>query len=183
MLEDQLQRLHSFWFEKIEISLAYYDHQIVRWFYGKDNQFDEDCINQFSNTLNIPNILNFTPTSPTSLLGLILLFDQIPRNSFRNSKKAYQYDIQAQNLVLKYLESSFEESLTLPEKIFFYMPLQHSENIEHQKISLAKFQAIHKKAPHQIRNWTELGVRKAVEHYEEINKFGHFRGRKSQQGA
>src|SRR5690606_33287357 len=126
--------------------------------------FDEAC-NEFAPLLE---------SEATNSLEQILLWDQIPRNIYRQSAKAYAFDRQAQQLALSLIDTDFEQKLSLPERIFLYMPLQHAEDLELQALSVAKFKKLHALAPSEIQTWTRLGVVKALDHQRTIEEHGHF---------
>jgi uncharacterized protein (DUF924 family) len=153
--------LHEFWFGNIEITPEYYEKQLVRWFYGLDKKFDEDCKLFINTTTNDP-------------LTQILIWDQLPRNVYRGSAKAFETDHHAQKLALSLIDTDYEKQLTLPERIFLYMPLEHAEDLNLQELSVEKFYSLHIEAPDEIKPWTQLGLTKAIEHMKTIREFGLF---------
>lgn len=165
--------LHRFWFSDIKLTPEYYDRQIRRWFYRSYPKFDWVCQHQFAPWLSklkeIPENL-----SPKDHLSLILLLDQIPRNSFREDKRAFMFDHLAQKLTLKALGTELEEELSLPERLFLYLPLEHAENLKLQEMSVEKYFELHRLAPKDIQGWTWLGLDKAIDHQKKIRKFGRF---------
>lgn len=164
-------KLHEFWFGDIEITLPYYERQIRRWFWGTDKDLDRACREEFAPLLEEGF---YVPDDPKEYLSLILLLDQVPRNAFRGSPKAFEYDHFAQKLALNALGTRFESQLSLPERIFLYMPLQHAEDMALQDISVDKFFELHRLAPPEIRSWTQLGVDKAIGHRKIVQESGHF---------
>ena len=68
------------------------------------------------------------------VLGVILLYDQLSRNIFRGSAESYKYD----KMVIKFMLNNFHLSNELEgwEKIFFLMPLKHSEDLHYQKYNV-----------------------------------------------
>lgn len=153
--------LREFWFGNIELTPEYYERQVKRWFYGLDKKFDEDCG-------------LFINTKTHDPLTQILLWDQLPRNVYRNSPKAFESDHFAQKLALSLIGTVYEEELTPPEKMFLYMPLEHAEDIELQEMSVEKFYELHIQAPDAIKPWTQLALTKAIEHMKTIREFGLF---------
>jgi uncharacterized protein (DUF924 family) len=171
-----LLELHTFWFEDIALSEAYYSRKVHQWFFSGDQQFDELCKERFSPWIFSLSLekMSLETLSPKEYLGLILLLDQIPRNSFRGSHKAFRFDFLAQELTLRALGTAHEKKLSLPEKMFLYMPLEHAENVSLQELSVEKFAELHAKAPIEIQKWTELALHKAKEHKETIQRYGCF---------
>jgi len=79
---------------------------------------------------------------PDSALALVLLLDQIPRNIFRDTPRAYATDEKACAAADRALEKGFDQRVPLVWRRFFYMPFHHSENIEDQRRSQALFEAL-----------------------------------------
>lgn len=153
--------LREFWFGDISLTPEYYESQVVKWFYGQDPLFDREC----------EKFLQETTTDP---LTQILIWDQLPRNVFRGKAQAYTKDVLAQELCLKTIDTEYERTLTLPEKMFLYMPLEHAEDIHLQELSVEKFYALHIDSPQSIKPWTHLALKKAIEHMKTIREFGCF---------
>ncbi len=153
--------LRDFWFGNISLTPHYYEFQVVRWFYGQDRKFDLECA-------------KFLDEETSDPLTQILIWDQLPRNVFRGSAEAYTKDVLAQKLCLKMLDTDYERSLSLPERMFLYMPLEHAEDIHLQELSVEKFYALHIEAPEIIKPWTHLALKKAIEHMKTVREFGCF---------
>jgi uncharacterized protein (DUF924 family) len=75
--------------------------------------------------------------SPEGALALLLLLDQVPRNVFRGSPRAYATDAAARAAADRALERGFDQLVPPAWRLFFYMPFHHSENIADQRRSLA----------------------------------------------
>lgn len=176
---EKLKDLHQFWFEKIEISNPYYERKVPQWFSGKDASFDLTCRENFSHLLDKFIIDGFikNKSTPQEYLAQILLLDQIPRNSFRGSAEAFAFDDLALKLCLEALGTQAEMGLSFPEKLFLYLPLEHSEDSIMQDLSVTKYTELHKNSPSEIKKWTALALKKAVEHQEMIAEFGRFPAR------
>jgi uncharacterized protein (DUF924 family) len=81
-------------------------------------------------------------TSPEGALALLLLLDQVPRNIFRGTPRAYVTDAAACVTADRALERGFDQQVPQAWRIFFYMPFHHSENIADQQRSVALFNAL-----------------------------------------
>jgi uncharacterized protein (DUF924 family) len=62
-------------------------------------------------------------------LALIIVLDQFSRNVYRGTPEAYAQDSKAQALALSGLDTAMETTLSLGERIFFLIPLGHSEDL------------------------------------------------------
>jgi uncharacterized protein (DUF924 family)/GNAT superfamily N-acetyltransferase len=80
--------------------------------------------------------------SPEGALALVLLLDQVPRNIFRDTPRAYATDPAARAAADRALERGFDQLVPPVWRRFFYMPFHHSEDIADQRRSLALFEAL-----------------------------------------
>jgi uncharacterized protein (DUF924 family) len=70
---------------------------------------------------------------PRGCLALCILLDQVPRNLFRGSPKAFAFDAAALEVTRHALKLGFERALNNDsERMFLYLPLEHSENLKDQ---------------------------------------------------
>ncbi|MBW3095784.1 DUF924 family protein [Pseudohoeflea coraliihabitans] len=97
-------------------------------------------------------------------LALILVFDQFPRNLFRDSPHAFATDGLALKEARVAVATGLDQSVDANRRAFFYMPFEHSERIEDQKRSVELFEA--------LGNENYLSYAKS--HYEVIDTHGRF---------
>ena len=79
---------------------------------------------------------------PEGALALVLLLDQIPRNIFRDTPRAYVADAAARAVADRALARGFDRLVPEVWRRFFYMPYHHSENLADQRRSVALFDAL-----------------------------------------
>lgn len=84
--------------------------------------------------------LNEWRDSPEGCVALIIVLDQFPLNMFRGTAKSFQTEEMAVEVALKAIKKSYDEILNTDELLFLFMPLMHSENIEHQNIQVKLFE-------------------------------------------
>jgi uncharacterized protein (DUF924 family) len=106
--------------------------------------------------------------APASALALLLLLDQIPRNVFRDTPRAYATDRAARAAADRALARAFDEALPRAWRLFVYMPFHHSEDLEDQRRSVVLFD--------KVRNGGERGGlrRYGMPYVEVIARFGRF---------
>jgi uncharacterized protein (DUF924 family) len=75
-------------------------------------------------------------------LALVLLLDQFPRNLYRNSPHAYATDALAQAVALRAIERGFDRSTDTFLRAFFYMPLEHAEDLGLQERCVELMEAL-----------------------------------------
>jgi len=107
-------------------------------------------------------------------LAAIIVLDQFSRNLFRGSPRAFSQDALALRLCKEGL--SLREDLTLSEaeRIFFYLPLEHSEDIGDQSRAVEMFSALVKDARPEFRPLTEATLEYAYAHKAVIEQYGRF---------
>jgi len=79
---------------------------------------------------------------PLSALALVLLLDQVPRNIFRDTPRAYTTDALALETTNRAIGRGFDRELPPMWRKFFYMPLHHSENLADQERGTALMEAV-----------------------------------------
>jgi uncharacterized protein (DUF924 family) len=129
--------------------------------YAEDANFDAEIRRRFlaSYDAACEARLDHWHDTPQSLLALIIVLDQFPRNMFRGTARAFASDSQAVASTKRGIEKGFDRSFNGAELDFFYMPLMHSESLSDQALLLAMGYADN---------------RYAREHYETIARFGRF---------
>lgn len=103
-------------------------------------------------------------TDPGTALAAVLLFDQLPRNLYRGSPRAFAFDRLARAIAKGALDRGWDAVLTPAQRQFLAMPLMHSEHIADQRRSLAIFS----------RLGPRYGRAYAVSHHRMIARFGRF---------
>ena len=111
---------------------------------------------------------------PIGLLALILLTDQFPRNIYRGTPKAFAFDTLAQNWCLQGLARGMDQDLRRIERVFFYLPLEHSESLAHQEQCVALLDNLVKGTPPDQRALYEGYLDFAIRHRDIIARFGRF---------
>ena len=101
---------------------------------------------------------------PLTALAAAILFDQFPRNMFRDNAEQFATDHLALAIAKAAVDQGFDEQLAPQERGFLYMPFEHSEDLDDQNRGMLLF--------------TELGdaqqLKYAKLHHDVIEKFGRF---------
>lgn len=77
--------------------------------------------------------------APRELLAAIIVFDQFSRNLHRGSAKAFATDPVARRLARTAIADGLDQAMSKRERIFVYLPFEHSENAADQEQSIALF--------------------------------------------
>jgi uncharacterized protein (DUF924 family) len=109
---------------------------------------------------------------PLTALAAVILFDQFPRNMFRDHADQFATDQLALAIARAAVDKGFDEQLEPQERGFLYMPFQHSEDLADQNRGLLLFTA--------LGDDKQLGY--AKKHHEVIERFGRFPHRNKELG-
>lgn len=112
--------------------------------------------------------------TPQGRLALIILFDQFPRNMHRGSARAFAYDGLARRLALEGMAAGADRQLRPIERVFCYLPLEHSEDLSHQDQCVALYQALAAGVAPELRSTFTGYVDFAERHRAIIRRFGRF---------
>ena len=158
----------AFWFARP--GEAGYGQPRGEWF-RKDDGFDDAIRSRFLPSVEaaLAGQLVHWAATPDGLLALLILLDQFPRNLFRGKARAFAGDEQARKLTAKALKQGWDKSLLAVEKLFIYLPLEHSESLADQEHSVRLFTALAAQHP-----GCDGFLDYAGRHHEVIARFGRF---------
>jgi uncharacterized protein (DUF924 family) len=133
----RIDEILEFWFKEQELSAPKIDRRMDLWF-GEDEAFDLEIEREFGDDIRTAadGKLDHWAKSPRGRLALILLLDQFRRNIYRGTPKAFDKDKAALKLCVEGAMDKKDQGLTPIERVFFYMPLQHSESAKVQAKSV-----------------------------------------------
>lgn len=157
------QQILSFWFEGDAQA------QRRRWF-GKDEQTDALMRNEFMADYQAAaagRLADWLESAPASL-ALVILLDQFPRNLFRATPQAFATDAQARVIARGIIARGLDRMLTPRQRMFVYLPFEHSEMLEDQLHSLSLFETLR-----DAEDMAEA-LRYAHLHHDVIARFGRF---------
>lgn len=113
-------------------------------------------------------------SEPRSRLALILLADQFTRNIYRNTAQMYALD----PLALAWCKYGIDNGAVLQlrpiERIFFFMPLMHSESLKDQQRCVALFEELSLAVPEAQRKPFDSSLDFARKHRDIVARFGRF---------
>jgi len=105
---------------------------------------------------------------PRSLLALIVVLDQFPRNIFRNDARSFATDRQALAAAQRMIEPGWDMKLVPVERMFVYLPYEHAEDLRMQQRALELFRRVAEDpALADVPEW-------ARKHHDVIARFGRF---------
>ncbi|WP_198371249.1 DUF924 family protein [Roseomonas rosulenta] len=109
---------------------------------------------------------------PDGALALLVLLDQFPRNLHRGSAEAFAADAHARAIAREVvLAHRFDLALSRTERVFLYLPFEHSEAMADQDLSVALFEGLRDDARMAKPGGT---IDYAWRHRAVIARFGRF---------
>jgi len=136
-----------------------------RWF-AKDDEFDRRFRERFMalHEAAARGELDAWQDSAMGALGLLILLDQFPRNSFRGTKRMYATDARARSVADRAIRAGHDLAIEPPLRLFMYLPFGHSEDLADQErsVELAR------------RSLTPVDLVHAEHHRDIVRRFGRF---------
>ena len=147
----------KFWFEETEPD---------QWF-ASDPTFDASIRQRF---LGLHEILVHHGTNNGLLadahtaLAAVIVLDQMSRNMFRGTPRAFAVDPQARSVAEAAIVRGFDLSLARDRRMFLYLPFEHAEDREMQARSVALIASL---GDPELQKWAEA-------HRVIVDRFGRF---------
>ena len=172
------EALLVFWFGELGDDGAPPPDRRARWFAPPEG-FDAELATRFGALVEraLAGELESWAQEPHGRLALVLLLDQLPRNVFRGTAKAFAGDACALGLTLDAIGSGEAGALAPVERSLLYMPLMHAEDPELQDRSVALYTELTELAPAAVAETLGGNRDYAVTHRDVITRFGRYPGR------
>lgn len=144
------------------------------WF-KKDPAFDQRIRERFGADLEraIRGEYDHWADTPEGRLALIILLDQFSRNLFRGSPKSWSQDPKALELAQEGIKLGHDRALGMLQRFFFYLPLEHAEDLAVQDEAVAQYRALLRDYP-DPDGPAHSGLDYALRHHVIIERFGRF---------
>ncbi|BCP56195.1 membrane protein [Kaistia sp. 32K] len=177
-----LLEAHRFWFEELIASTDVPAEQVQIWF-SRHDATDDACRARFGDHLDAVAETDwpFETLPPAAGIGLVLFLDQFPRNLFREDGRAYAYDARARAAARRLIEGGVER-FTPMERVFLYLPFEHSEALSDQDYSVELYEALLAEAAEAEKETFRSFLGYAEKHRDVIRRFGRFPHRNADLG-
>ncbi len=166
-LPERATALLDFWFGPLDDLQRLHHRQI--WFRSTP-EFDAAVRQGFAadHDQAVAGGLRDWEQNPESALALVMLLDQVPRNIFRSTPRAFASDAQALATTQRALANCFDLAVPAAWRVFFYLPFEHSEALADQQRGIALLETL---PPVQGRPGDG---RMSRLHLEIVERFGRF---------
>jgi uncharacterized protein (DUF924 family) len=123
--------------------------------------------------------------APREQLALVLLLDQVPRHVYRGDGRAFDSDGDALALARRCVADGSDAQLNLVERVFLYLPIQHSEHLPDHDLALERFEHLAARARERgldVVGFLDAAVQAEHEHIDLLRRFGRYPGRNAALG-
>jgi uncharacterized protein (DUF924 family) len=145
------------------------------WYAGGE-ALDSDCRNRFADLWQAAREggLEHWVDGTVGTLAYLILCDQFPRNIHRGRAESFATDPQARAAARRALDEGWDMGAPEPERQFFYMPFEHSEDPADQALAVRLMDE-------RLSSEPEMALH-ARAHQAVIARFGRFPGRNAALG-
>ncbi len=167
MTSDNVAPILSFWFEEGTVP-GICEFRPV-WFESTP-EFDRQIEERFRGTFEraARGALDHLAGTAPGALALVIALDQFPRNLFRGDPCAFASDEKAKAVAVAAIDKGFDRAMTALQRIFLYLPFQHSEVLSDQVLSVQLFDAL---GEEKVFQFMQDAARR---HKDIIERFGRF---------
>ena len=165
----------DFWFGDLPGPEYFPQDRMTVWFTGSletDRQIRENFSQDILSAMQ--GDYNSWRETPRGRLALILLLDQFPRHVYRNRPQEFMADRMARALALEGLQKGDDKQLYPMERVFFYLPFEHAEDLQLQNLSVSSYRKLLAQAPMEIKPQMQAILHYAILHQRQIARFGRF---------
>ncbi len=174
-MSESPETIIEFWFGEAGPDTVVAKRQTSLWF-KKQASTDALIKKRFAQTLHsaAAGDLDGWAETPLGRLALIIVLDQLPRNIYRDTPQAFAFDPLARAQCQTGLGRRDDAALTALCRVFFYLPLEHAEDLTLQARSVALFRALAADVGEEDKALFNGFVDYAQRHALVIERFGRF---------
>jgi uncharacterized protein (DUF924 family) len=176
MTDGQIQHILEFWFSGSELDSPRVDSRMDRWFGDDDGDLSRQITENFEELVlraSTGEIDHWTETAE-GRLALIILLDQFRRHIYRGTAEAFLHDDRALKISVEGTIAGDHKKLSSIQRMFYFMPLQHSESLKIQEKSVSIFIALADSVSETLRETFLTAAHFAELRRDIVAEFGRF---------
>lgn len=175
MQSEREKNVLSYWFGRVEQTVVPSEGRARVWF-AEDAGIDAEVKESFAADLDTAMLGGYRDwlKSARGQLALIIIFDQFSRHIHRGTAAAFTNDQRALDICTKGMESELDHTLSLIERVFYYFPLMHSEDMAYQEASRRAFENLVQLSLPETKVIYESFFKFANHHYNIVHRFARF---------
>lgn len=149
-----------------EINAFWLNDVAEKGWYTVSEDLDQTIRNRFLSTWENAHTIapQWAAQGPEGALAALILTDQFPRNMFRGDPRSFATDELARKIADEAIDAGHDLATPEPQRQFFYLPFEHSEDLADQDRAVALFS---ERMPGENLRHAEL-------HRQAIARFGRF---------
>ena len=174
-MNTEATRVLDYWFGGLDHTSAWFGERMRLWFMG-GRKVDAEIRDRFAILVERAEAgaLASWLEAPREALALVVLLDQFALNIYRNEARGYRCSEAAIPVAKTILAHGWEAVLSPAERIFLYMPLEHSEILADQELCLERFGALAASVPPELAEVMKASLDYAERHLRVVKRFGRF---------
>ena len=174
-MTNRIEDILQFWFGAFPTPYSADSSKADMWF-KNGSAYDQEIFIKFGVDYDkaINGELDHWLDSYRGRLALIILLDQFSRHIHRDTAQAFAQDKKAQVLCVDGIGAGDDAKCHPIERSFFYLPLEHAEDLEQQGLSVRAFEQLVCDVPDDYKKSFEVTLSYAKSHHYVIEKFGRF---------
>lgn len=170
-----IESILGYWFGAASDDADVIRDQSALW-WKKNPRVDAEIRQRFEATFEaeVRDELESWGDDPRGQLARMLLCDQFPRNMHRDTAKSFAFDARARELANTALEQGLDKRLRAVERVFAYLPFEHSEAHQDQELSVQLFTTLLGEVAPALKSSFQFYLDFAHKHKTIIDRFGRF---------
>ncbi len=172
---ETIDSILTFWFGHGVTAKEISDERQAVWF-GKNDDVDLEIRTRFESVTRavFDGRLDHWRETPRGMLASIICCDQFPRNMYRGRAESFAFDAAALAMAEEMVAAGTHLELQPIQRVFAYLPFEHSEDLAMQDKSMELFGALAEQADPEDREMFGINLDFARRHLEIIERFGRF---------
>ena len=174
-MSDPIENVLDFWFGELnELGCSSPEHR-KRW-WTKSDAFDNAIKSHFLHEYEavVEGERETWRNTERGALAYIIVLDQFSRNMFRGTPEMFTADELAREACCEGLDAGFDAELAFDERVFFYLPLEHSEEMADHRHCIELFKGLLDGAPEPLAADAKNYLDFAARHEAIIEQFGRY---------
>lgn len=174
-MSDRIETILDFWFGELDEHGCADPNHRERW-WQKSDEFDRSIRDEFLQDYEaiVAGEREAWRSTPRGALATVIVLDQFSRNMFRNTPEMYAADELAREICCEGLDEGFDDALAFDERVFYYMPLQHSESVDDHARCREVFTRLRDEAPEELAIDADRYLDYARQHRVIVERFGRY---------
>ena len=174
-MNNSIEKILEYWFGGFPDAYSSDPSRVDMWF-KNGSAYDQEIFINFGGLYDkaIKHELDHWQELPRGRLALIILLDQFSRHIHRGYAESFAQDEKSQQVCLDGIGAGDDLGLHPVERSFFYLPLEHAENLERQNLSVEAFFRLAQDVPENHRQNYMQTLDYAQKHQYVIERFGRF---------